>query len=482
MSLIKKNILFNTLLSLSQILFPLVTFPYASRILGPAVIGKINFIDSLTQYFVLFSAVGIPLYAVRELSKIRADLKKSNKLFSELLLLHLATTFLFVFVYLITLLVINKDSSYLHLGMIGIGILISNVFIIEWYFQAQEKFEYITKRSLVIKIAFVLLMFKMVKTQSDVFMYYSLFLIVNVVNAVSNCYLASKLGVVLTLNNIEFKKHIKPLLLLTACSVIGSIYVLLDNVILGILGSSQSVGYYSTAVKITKIPISLINALGIVLVPSIADSFSNNNLQAIKYYINNSMQYVLAIGIPMTFGIALTAKWTVLIIAGSAFAPAIQLVIVLSPIVVLIALNCIFFFQLFTPGARELTMVIILALSSLISIVLNLILIRYIQHLGAAITTTVTEFVVFLISLYYSKRFYGIALDLKYFVSPILSSLIFIPIIIFIDNFQMVIWLKFLLGVALCMSFYYIIQRIIFKNSMILKMENFIRSILLSRM
>jgi len=478
MSLIKKNILFNTLLSLSQILFPLLTFPYASRILGPSVIGKLNFVDSLTQYFVLFSAVGIPLYAVRELSKIRDDAHKSNKLFTELIILHLITTVFFLIVYAIMLVLIENGYSYLHLGLIGFGILLSNVFIIEWYFQSQEKFEYITKRTLVIRVIFIVLMFILVKKQSDVTKYYLLFLLVNIINALANFHLAFKAGVSFVFDKLDLKKHIKPLLFLTACSVVGSVYVLLDNVILGLLSNSKSVGYYSTAVKITKVPISLINALGVVLIPSISESFSNNDLESIKRYLNSSMQYVLTLGIPLAFGIALTAKWTVLIIAGSQFTPAIQLITILSPIVVLIALNCIFFFQLFTPGGKEITMLIILGISSVVSIVLNLLLIPHIQYLGTAITTTVTELTVCILSLYYSKTLYNLTLNWRFLITPVVTSAIFIPIIYFIDSFLIASWIKLIIGAAICMLMYYLIQRILFKDRIILKMEAFAKDIL----
>lgn len=482
MSLIKKNILFNTLLSLSQILFPLLTFPYASRILGPSVIGKLNFVDSLTQYFVLFSAIGIPLYAVRELSKIRSDAYKSNKLFTELIILHLTTTIFFLLIYAITLAVIKNGYSYLHLGLIGFGILLSNVFIIEWYFQSQEKFEYITKRTLIIRVIFIILMFIFVKTQADVTKYYLLFLIVNIVNAGTNFHLAFRYGVSFVFKNLEFRRHIKPLLFLTACSVVGSVYVLLDNVILGLLSNSKSVGYYSTAVKITKVPISLINALGVVLIPSISESFSTNDLAAIKRYLNNSIQYVLTLGIPLAFGIALTGKWTVMIIAGSQFTPAIQLITILSPIVVLIALNCIFFFQLFTPGGKEVTMLVILGISSFVSIVLNLILIPHIQYFGTAITTTVTELTVCVLSLYYSKTLYNLTFNWKFLISPLITSLIFIPIIYLVDGVLISTWIKLVIGAITCMAAYYLIQRLLFKDNIILRMEAFAKDILLSKM
>jgi O-antigen/teichoic acid export membrane protein len=50
----RKNIIYNILLSLTNILFPLISFPYAARILGPKGIGEVQFVMSFAQYFSIF--------------------------------------------------------------------------------------------------------------------------------------------------------------------------------------------------------------------------------------------------------------------------------------------------------------------------------------------------------------------------------------------------------------------------------------------
>ncbi len=478
MSILKRNIISNTLLSLSQILFPLITFPYAARILGPTGVGQVSFADSLTQYFILFAAVGIPLYGVREMAKLRNNPAGSNHLFSEIISLHFVTTLGFLVVYFITILLLKPDGVEHNLYIIGGGLIICNVFIIEWYYQSQEKFSYIAKRTVLLRFFFIFLMFALVKTKDDLIKYYFLFFVLQFLNASVNFYLVFKSGIKMTFKSLDLRKHIKPLLFLTACSVIGSVYVLLDNVILGLLSTSTSVGYYSAAIKITKVPISLINALGIVLVPKLSESFSNNDLTTVRYYIDSSIHYVLTLGIPLGIGIALTAKWTVLLISGQEFYPAIQLVQILSPIVLLIALNCIYFFQLFTPGNKEKIMIYILASSACISIILNIILIPIMQHVGAAITTTLTELSVFLISLYFSKRLFNIGLKYSAFISPIISSLIFMPVVYFIDLTNYNVGIKLCAGGSICMLFYFLLQRFLFKDEIIMKMQNFILSVI----
>lgn len=475
MSLLKKNIFYNTLLSLSQILFPLITFPYVSRILGPNGIGQVGFVDSFTQYFILFSTLGIPLYGVRELSKIRNENKKLSKLFTELILIHLLSTLIFLIIYSCSVFFLNDKGININLFLIGAGILLSNVFIVEWYYQSQEKFQFITKRTIFLRFIFVILLFLIVSDKTDLVKYYALFLILNILNAAFNFYFILKSDLKLVYSNLNLSKHIKPLFLLMSCTVIGSIYVLLDNVILGILSTPESVGFYTSAIKIVKIPISLIGSFGIVLIPRLSESFSTNDLESIKYYINKSLHFVLTFGIPLSFGIALTAKWTVLLISGSQFYPSVELVQYLAPIVILISLNGIFFFQLFTPGGKEITMIIILSVSAFISVVLNLILIPKYAHLGAAITTTITEFSVFLLSVFYSIKYFKIGINFKFFLSPFLASLLFIPIVYFIDMLPLDIVLKVTISVILCMLVYYIIMKFVFKNEIIFRMEGFVK-------
>jgi len=477
MSILRKNIIFNTLLSFSQIIFPLVTFPYAARILEPAGVGQVSYVDSLTQYFILFAAVGIPLYGVREMSKIKRDRFASSVLFSEMVSLHVIMTLFFLFVYVTLIFVVGTRGLDYRLYLIGGGIIISNVFIIEWYYQSQERFSFITKRTILLRFVFIFLMFFLVKTKDDVVIYYFLFLILQLFNGIINFSLVFKDGIEIRLKKLNLFQHIKPLLFLTTCSVIGSVYVLLDNVILGILSNNISVGYYSAAVKITKVPISLITSLGIVLVPKLSESFSNNDLDTIKYYIQSSIHYVLTLGIPLGIGIALTAKWTVIIVSGNKFESAVQLVQILSPIVPLIALNCIYFFQLFTPGNKERTMILILLVTAIISVVSNVFLIPFFAHLGAAITTTITELCVFLISVYFAKKIFSVNFKVKLLFNPIISSMPFFPIIFAINELEISNILKLILGGSLCFILYFSIQLLAFKDAIVIKLKNYILAI-----
>lgn len=104
---IKYNFLMNVLLNISSFIFPLITFPYVSRVLGPAPNGKIAFVASIIGYFSLIAAMGIPTYGVRKIAEVRDNQEKLNKTLTELIIIN---TFFTLLSYLLLLLIILIET------------------------------------------------------------------------------------------------------------------------------------------------------------------------------------------------------------------------------------------------------------------------------------------------------------------------------------------------------------------------------------
>ena len=85
---IKTNYAYNLINTVSGLLFPLLTFPYAARVLLADGIGQVQFFTSIIAYISLFAGIGIPLYAVREIARVRDDAPGQAKTAVEILLLH----------------------------------------------------------------------------------------------------------------------------------------------------------------------------------------------------------------------------------------------------------------------------------------------------------------------------------------------------------------------------------------------------------
>lgn len=86
-------------------LFPLITFPYICRVIEADGIGQVNFYQSIVNYISLFTCLGIPMYAIREIARDRDDILKMNRTAVEILLLHSMLTlvgYIIVFILCLT--------------------------------------------------------------------------------------------------------------------------------------------------------------------------------------------------------------------------------------------------------------------------------------------------------------------------------------------------------------------------------------------
>ncbi|HFI0095332.1 TPA: oligosaccharide flippase family protein, partial [Streptococcus suis] len=108
MKSLKINVLLNTLRSVLNIIFPLITFPYVSRILGADNLGIYNFSSSFVSYFILIAGLGINTYAIREGAKYRDNREEISNFSSEVFSINMLST-LIAYILLITILLLFKN-------------------------------------------------------------------------------------------------------------------------------------------------------------------------------------------------------------------------------------------------------------------------------------------------------------------------------------------------------------------------------------
>ena len=135
------NLMANGIKTLMSVLFPLITFPYASRVLGAAGIGKVNYASSIISYFSMFAALGISTYAVREGARIRDDKEKFSKFAKEMLNINLCTTLL-SYTVLLVFLSLPVLGGYKKLLVISSAGIVFTTIGMEWLFIIKEEFYY----------------------------------------------------------------------------------------------------------------------------------------------------------------------------------------------------------------------------------------------------------------------------------------------------------------------------------------------------
>ena len=306
---IKTNFIYNLLNTVVGLLFPIVTFPYVTRVVMAEGIGKVNFLYSIINYIALFTAIGIPLYAVREIAKVRDDQKQLNQTTAEILILHLLLTIGgYIVVFLVALFVnrVNEDfwlfillSSHLLLTAIGVS----------WFYQAVEDYRYITIRSLLIRIVALICLFAFVRDKSDLYAYAAITIISEVGNYLINFfhlrhYVRPSL---INWQNLDLRRHIRPSLKIFLLNIITSIYAHLDSVMLGFLDSDVAVGFYFAANRITKALLGVIGSLGAVLLPRLSNLVANGAIEGFKSVGQKATSIIVTITIPSACGLIFLA-------------------------------------------------------------------------------------------------------------------------------------------------------------------------------
>lgn len=421
------NFFFNLIQSVSSVLFPLITFPYASRILGPEGIGLTNFAENFCRYFMLLAALGIPIYGVREIAKISSSLQLRSKIFSEIIVIHFTASCINVLIYLSIIFSFDKFQNHRGIYLLGAFYIFINTFSVEWFFNGLSEFKFIALRSVLIRFIFVIGLFVLVRSSSDVFWYFSLNVIVLFINNLISLYYC-KNKTEFSIKNLEIKKHLKPLFYIFLSTLAISLYILIDTLILGFLTEDTYVGYYTLASKLNKVPLTFIVALGIVLIPQLTLAAHEKDMVSFKKLIHKSTDFVVMLGVPITIVLFLCSKQLIVLFSGSEFLPATNSMQIMTGVSLLIGLSNIYGMQILVPLGEDKKLLISVLIGTILSLTLNFILIPMWADLGAAVTNLLSELAVTILMGYYASRIINIGSPVKTLALQIIG---YSPIIIF---------------------------------------------------
>jgi len=459
----RKNIIYNILLSLTNILFPLISFPYAARILGPTGIGEVQFVMSFAQYFSIFAAIGIPIYGVREIAKVSDSPAKLSSTFLSLSTLFFLTSVVMTVLYFLVVFFhpfFSNNQAYYIIA--GILVFLSFSYT-DWYYSGIEAFHKITIRSIVIKTISLALLYTFVKTSNDIYNYLWISIFSILGNQVYN-FIDIYFHLEIKKPGFSFEPHIKPLLLIFGATIASSIYTLWDTIILYFLTTPEIVGYYTVSSKLTKLIIPVITAIGGALIPTITYHYSNQQIETAKSYLKSSLDVTIFTTIPVTVGLMTLAPELIYTFAGEAFKPGIITMQIMSILPIVIGLGHLLSFQLLIPFGQNKAVFVSMLIGLAVSIVANLVLVPLFLDKGAAISAVITETLVCAAYYYHISAENKFKIHYNLLYQTIISSLVFVPIIAGIrmafDN-PIVICI---LSIFTCVLAYSILQFFVFKN------------------
>lgn len=401
-----KNGIFNIIKTFSSIVFPVVTFAYASRILGDTGIGQVNFTKSIISYFTMIAMLGMKYYGTREGAKLRDDPVRFSRFSQEMLIINGCTTVFAYLLLILAMLTVPKLQGYKTLLLVNSLAILLQGMGMEWMYQAVEEYRYIALRSVLFQgISFVAL-FLFVRKPEDVVSYAVIHLLASSGSYVLNFINARKYIRFQRFDHYEIKKHLRPLLWLFAMAVSIELYTVLDSTMLGFLQGDAAVGRYTAAVKVNKMMNTLITAAGAVMIPRFSYYIHNKEHEKVKSLVASVYNFVFMLSIPIAIGLFLFSDEIILLFSGEGFASAGFTMRLLTPIVVIIPFSIVANLQIFVPMEREKLILQSTLAGAVTNFTFNMFLIPRFAENGAAAATVLAEFVVTAVCFWNIGKFY----------------------------------------------------------------------------
>ena len=416
---VKFNFIMNFILTASNFIFPLITFPYVSRVLGASGTGKVSFAISVVSYFTMVAALGIPTYGIRTTAKVRDDQEKLNRTTQEILSIHLFMMLLVSIVYILAILFVPRFQSDRTLFLVvGVSILLDPLGV-NWLYQGLEQYGYIAKRSIFLKFVGVILMFMFIHSPDDYVFYGVTSILASAGSNVLNFINLRKYVSLKPVGHYDIKQHLKPILILFAQVVAVNIYTNLDNVMLGFMKTDVDVGLYAAAVKVKTILTSLVTSLGAVLLPRLSYYIMEGRKKEFQTLIRKAYNFVIVIALPLMLFTIFYARDCLVFLSGKEF---------IGATLVLIGLSNLLGIQVLTPLNKEKQLVYSVVAGAVADLILNIIFIPKMGAAGASLGTLVAEFVVLIVQIMYLKDlFFKISKQVQYWkvlVALVLASII----------------------------------------------------------
>ena len=403
---IRSNIILNGLNTITGIIFPIITFPYAARILLPQGIGIINFQLAIINYIVLLTSLGIPLYGVKEIAKHQDNKLQRDKVTIELLVLSFLLCFLgYLIVWMLASFVPEIRQHAVLFWILSLTIAF-NTLGVSWFYQGVEDFKFITVRAIVIRTLSAASLFIFVRNSSDLIIYGIIIVCSTVGNNIINfIHLRKYLRIDRnTLSQLQIVRHIRPALKVFVLNLIISLYVQLNSIMLGFMSSETAVGYFTAGNKIIMICLTLIGSITTVLLPRCSNLYETGRIEEFANIIKKTLRLVIGLALPIMAGIMVLAHPLIILFCGENFLPSIPILYWDATLILFVSITGVLGIQALYSMEKVNIVICSVAAGAAIIIVLYIIFIPIYNATGAALGTFAAELGVLIVQLLLGKK------------------------------------------------------------------------------
>jgi len=389
---VKKNFFYSSLVSFLNLSFPLITYPYIARVLGAELVGRVYFATSFVYCFILLASLGIPIYGIREIAKVRNNRREMSRIFSELLLINILTTTIAIALYAFTFIFVSKvKQDMLLFAVFGVNI-VGNIFSLDWFYGGIEEFRYIAYRGVLVKATSLILLLLFVHKRSDYLIYGLITVIALNGGNIFNIFNAFKY-VDISFKNTALRAHIKPIIYVSGIVLTISLYFNFNITLLGFISGDKQVGLFSTAFKVFQAVLVVGSSLSAVLIPRISFYLKNDMIEEYSHHLEKLFQITGMFTIPASIGVFLLSREIVFAFAGPDFAAGAIDLMIIAPVILISGLSSTVCNNIIFPNNKEKFVLYLVLSGAVSSLVLDVILIPHLQSRGASVSFLSAEFI-----------------------------------------------------------------------------------------
>lgn len=454
---LKGNTVFNAIKSIAGIIYPLITFPYISRVLMAENVGKINFGSSVISYFSLIASLGVTTYAIRECSKVRDNRECLEETASQIFSINIFSTFAAYIALLVTLVAARPLDNYRTLICIQSAAILFATLGADWINTVMEDFRYITVRTLGMQLLSLALMFAFVRRPEDYMKYAVISVVASSGANLVNIFYRRRFCTIRFTVKIDFKNHLPPILLLFSLILSQTIYCNSDMTMLGLMWGDYEVGLYSTSIKIYNLVNTFIASIAWVVMPQLSEAFAGQDFKKVNSLLKYSLNFIIVLGLPCIIGINAITKPLVYVIAGEEYLSACLSLNILTIALLFSFIGGWIGNMMMIPSGKESMCLKTAVVSALVNVALNLVLIPRWGIYAAAATTAIAEFIGTIAKIPYIDRrihIHGLGGMLK---APCIGGAVIIIISVVMDSVSSSDYVTAALTIVLGAAIYFLV-------------------------
>lgn len=393
-----KNYLYNASYQLLIMLAPLITTPYVARVLGAHESGIYTYTNGWVTIFYLIGQLGITVYGNREIAYHRDDIRERSKIFWSIELLQLITIFVALISYLAVVFMFSSTFKVYYL--IQTLWILATAIDVSWFFMGMEDFKKTVVRNTLVKITTIILIFLLIKDQADLWKYVAL---LSGAQFLGNLTLWPYLrGLVqrVSIQELNIFKHLYPSMILFIPTITVQIYLVVNKIMLGKLGTPDALGQFDYSDRIIKVILSLVTATGTVMLPNMANKFAKGDVNGIRESLYKSFDFVTSLAVPLMFGIMAISHQFAPWFLGQDYVHAGEIMFWEAPVIILIAWSNVLGMQYLMPVNRVKEFTTTVTVGAIVNVCVNIFMIPIWSAKGAAVGSVAAELAVTVAQLY----------------------------------------------------------------------------------